>query len=262
MIFKDQIGRSISIPCPPKRIISAVPSQTELLFDLGLNEEVMAITKFCIHPNEWFRNKKRIGGTKNLNLDEIRALNPDLIIANQEENDETQIKALCKEFPVWISNIKTLDDALDMIINVGELTGRNEKSLELAQQIKKEFEFPILLKNTRTAYLIWNDPMMSMNDDTFIHNMIMRCGFENVFAHRKDSRYPEISEEELQHEQPEVLLLSSEPFPFNEKHITHFRKLLPQSKIILADGEMFSWYGSRLVQAPNYFRQLIGQVIS
>ena len=112
----DQTGRSITIPDSPKRIISIVPSQTELLFDLGLSDEVIGITKFCVHPEEWFRKKTRVGGTKQLNMETIRSLQPDLIVANKEENEQVQVEDIAKEFPVWISDIKTLSDAKRMIL--------------------------------------------------------------------------------------------------------------------------------------------------
>ena len=98
MIFTDQIGHSFELKTSPKRIISVVPSQTELLFDLALNDKVIGITKFCIHPKEWFRNKVRVGGTKNLNLAKIAALKPDLIIANKEENTQSEIEELQKHY--------------------------------------------------------------------------------------------------------------------------------------------------------------------
>src|ERR1700741_3198050 len=110
MHFIDQTGRKISIPQIPQRIISLVPSQTELLFDLGLDKEVVGITKFCVHPPEWFQTKTRVGGTKQLKIDLIKQLQPDLIIANKEENVKEQIEELEKHFPVWISDVNNLED--------------------------------------------------------------------------------------------------------------------------------------------------------
>src|SRR6201996_8546516 len=138
-VFTDMLGREITINYPPRRIISLVPSQTELLFDLGLNEEVVGITKFCVHPQEWFRNKKRIGGTKTVNIEAIHALQPDLIIANKEENVQEQVEALAAHYPTWVSDIHTLDDALHMIQQVGNLVARPSQSALLAEKIQKGF---------------------------------------------------------------------------------------------------------------------------
>ncbi len=114
-IFTDQTGREVSIPSHPQRIISLVPSQTELLFDLGLEEQVAGITKFCVHPEKWFRSKTRIGGTKNIKSALIHQLQPDLIIANKEENVKEQVEELAAHYPVWVSDIHDLQSALDMI---------------------------------------------------------------------------------------------------------------------------------------------------
>jgi len=255
--FIDQLGREIQISFPPKRIISLVPSQTELLFDLGLGEEVIGITKFCVHPEKWFRTKTRVGGTKQLDIEKIISLQPDLIIANKEENVEEQINELAKHFPVWISDIKILDDAYAMILSVGELTDRREWAELLIKEIHTAFEHWQLQRNNSKlpcAYLIWNDPLMTIGSDTFIHHMLSIAGFENVFSDQ--FRYPEISIVELRKRNPKFILLSSEPFPFKQKHADELKEQLPDSKIIFVDGEMFSWYGSRLLKAPEYFRQL------
>lgn len=252
----DMMGREVLIPYPPQRIISLVPSQTELLFDLGLENEVVGITKFCVHPEEWFRNKTRVGGTKVINIDKVRSLQPDLIIANKEENEKDQIDALAAEFPVWISDIQTLDDALNMISSVGLITDREEQANSVVADISSGFsslQRAVLPK--KVAYFIWYRPWMSVGADTFISNMINAIGWENVFADKQ--RYPEVDIEELKQQQPELVLLSSEPFPFKEKHIAEIKAVLPDATVLLVDGEMFSWYGSRLLQAIPYFSELL-----
>lgn len=259
MIFTDQTGRKINILSPPKRIISLVPSQTELLSDLGLNEEVMGITKFCIHPAEWFKNKTRIGGTKNLDIALIYDLQPDLIIANKEENEKDQVEILMKDFPVWLSNIYNLEDALKMILSIGEITGKKKKASEIAGRIKYEFQqlkvsSPKPGTLFRCAYFIWKNPWMVAGKDTFIHDMLNRCGLENCFGNL--TRYPVITLDQLKSANCELALFSSEPFPFKEKHISEVRSKFPEMKILFADGEMFSWYGSRLLKAPAYFRKI------
>lgn len=247
----------------PARIISLVPSQTELLFDLGLDAEVAGITKFCVHPGSWFRSKTRVGGTKNIKMEIIHQLNPDLIIANKEENTKEQIEELDKNYRVWISDIKTLDDALHMIKKIGELVGKNKAAGLLIKKIQANFfqlQAPVQTTNhkPKTAYLIWQNPYMAAGSDTFIHNMMSHCGFENIF--NETNRYPEITVEQLREKNCELLLLSSEPFPFKEKHADGLQQQLPRTKMILVDGEMFSWYGSRLIHAPGYFKKLLNRL--
>jgi ABC-type Fe3+-hydroxamate transport system substrate-binding protein len=256
-IFVDQLERRVALTAfPPKRIVSVVPSQTELLFYLGLDEEVAGITKFCVHPEAQFQRKPRVGGTKNLHLEEIAQLNPDLIIANKEENELEQIEWLQARFPVWISDVITFDDALEMIRRVGELTGKGEAGAALAFKLQGEF-FKLRAEKwpeKRAAYLIWNQPIMAAGAKTFIHSMLRLAGFKNAFGHMP--RYPEITDDVLKKANPDYILLSSEPFPFSEKHVEAFHKLCPDSVIRLVDGEMFSWYGNRLLDAPAYIRNL------
>ena len=258
--FTDQTNQTIFLETPPKRIISLVPSQTELLYHLGLDEEVVGITKFCVHPQTWFRTKTRIGGTKNINIEKIKALQPDLVIANKEENVKEQIEALQQFTSVYISDISTLAEAKQMIVQVGGLVDKTAEANKLVETIEQQFE---LLQNIHpdkipAAYFIWRDPYMAAGGDTFINDMMQYCGFENIFLDKH--RYPQINIEQLNETGCMVLLLSSEPFPFKEKHIDALQSLLPGVKILLVDGEMFSWYGSRLLLAPGYFKQLLQQV--
>lgn len=241
----------------PLKIVSLVPSQTELLYSLGLDAEVTGITKFCVHPTQWFKNKTRIGGTKTININKIKELQPDLIIANKEENVQEQIEALAQHFNVWVSDINNLDDALDMIEKVGQLTFKVEEARAISQQIKKSLP-KFLIPFKTCCYLIWRDPYISIGGDTFISNMLQYAGYINIF--KDELRYPEKTIEQIAEAEPEYIFLSSEPYPFTEKHVTeladHLKKLKKQPKIILVDGEMFSWYGSRLLYAAPYFKQL------
>jgi ABC-type Fe3+-hydroxamate transport system substrate-binding protein len=254
-VFCDHLQRSITLKTVPRRIISVVPSQTELLFHLGLREEVVGITKFCVHPAEWFKSKNRVGGTKQLNMDAIRKLEPDLIIANKEENVRQQVEELAARFPVWVSDVNDLPSALDMIRQVGAITGRATLAHQIAKDVEHAFEhIPSPLQPLKAAYLIWREPWMLVGGDTFIHQMMLRAGFDNAFAHR--ARYPEVTIEEIRASGCEVVLLSSEPYPFRQKHVEELQKELPGKKVLLVDGEMFSWYGSRLKEAPAYFASL------
>jgi ABC-type Fe3+-hydroxamate transport system substrate-binding protein len=254
-IVADQVNNKIEVNEQPSRIISLVPSLTELLFHLQLNDEVIGITKFCIHPQQWFQSKTRIGGTKTVDLEKLHSLQPDLIVANKEENDQQQIEELSKSFPVWVSDISNLQQALEMINSVGEITNRIHQANQIVDSIKNEFSgLSLQDAGIRVCYLIWKDPYMTIGGDTFIHNMLQHAGFENIFQDKK--RYPKTSLEELNQLSFEYLFLSSEPFPFKQKHADELQELLPGKKIILVDGEIFSWYGSRLIKAPAYFKQL------
>ena len=258
-IFSDQTGRSIQLEKTPERIISIVPSQTELLYDLGLDKEVVGISKFCVHPESWFKTKTRVGGTKQLKMEIIHKLRPDLILANKEENVKEQVEELEKHYPVWISDVKTMHDARYMIQGVGKITGKERKASDLIIQIDDAFsKLEIPDPRPKAAYLIWQNPFMTAGGDTFIHDMMETAGFENIFSDRL--RYPEISLEQLSIAHCQLLLLSSEPFPFKQNHINELQPYLPDKKIILVDGEMFSWYGSRLLKAPFYFQKLQQQV--
>ena len=253
--FIDQLRRKITLPDIPQKIISLVPSQTELLFDLGLDEEVIGITKFCVHPNKWFKNKTRIGGTKNIDIEKIASLKPDLVIANKEENIKEQIEALKAIAPVWVSDVNNLMDALEMIEMVGLLVNKKQNADLFAEQIRSSFNTLETISNKpKTCYLIWREPFMTVGGDTYINNLMQHAGFDNVFAYAK--RYPSITIKDMVDSKCELVLLSSEPYPFKEKHLLELRAQLPNAKLLLVDGGMFSWYGSRLLKVPAYFKKL------
>lgn len=254
--YIDQTGREINLKEKPKRIISIVPSQSEFIWDIGVRDELVGITKFCIHPNEMFTSITRVGGTKKLNIEKIRELNPDLIIGNKEENERSQIEELQKEFNVWMSDIYDLEDSFEMMNSIGEMCGKEKKSEEIIEKIKQNFSKLKInnLGNKKAAYFIWYDPFMAAANNTFIDFMLRKLGMINVFGNM--DRYPELNTSQIKNADPELILLSSEPFPFNEKHMKELQKICPKAKIILVDGEMFSWYGSHLIQAPEYFSKL------
>jgi ABC-type Fe3+-hydroxamate transport system substrate-binding protein len=253
------MGHRITLPQLPQRIVSLVPSQTELLFDLGLEDRIVGVTKFCIHPRQKVKQRTKIGGTKNFKLEIIDELQPDLIIGNKEENYQEGIEALQAKYPVWMSDIYTLEDALDMISQVGQLTGTEAKAQELIRGIASGFEqLQPLQPAIPTAYFIWRKPYMAVGGDNFIDHVLQRCGFSNIFANLP--RYPEVSPEQLKAAAPKLILLSSEPYPFQEKHFAEFQEICPTAVIKVVDGEMFSWYGSRLLKAPRYLQGIIEEV--
>jgi len=237
------------------RIVSLVPSQTELLSYLGLDNEVVGITKFCIHPQKWFKEKTKVGGTKTINFEKIEQLSPDLIIANKEENVKDQVEKLSQKYDVWITDVNNLADSIKMINDIGKLTNRSKDASLLGLEIEKGFEKLLALSSQKrkipTAYFIWKDPYMVAANQTFINEMMKYCGLQNVFSDQ--TRYPEISLNELKKYKSELILLSSEPYPFKEKHKEEIQKIFPEIKIELTDGEMFSWYGNRLLKSVDYF---------
>lgn len=257
--YTDQTGNTIRLNEIPKRIISIVPSQSELLWDFGLRDELVGITKFCIHPEELFKTKVRVGGTKKLNIDKIRALKPDLIIGNKEENERSQIEELQKEFNVWMSDIYTLADAFEMMKQLGEICGKEKEALRLVDSINISLnEIHNVFKKQKVAYFIWYKPYMVVAEHTFINYILNHLGFENSFGNKQ--RYPEVTNDDLKTTTPSVCFLSSEPFPFKDQHVEELKKLLPGSKILIVDGEVFSWYGSRLLHLNKYVKELLSLV--
>lgn len=234
-----------------ERIISLVPSLTELLIDLGLKEQLVGRTRFCVHPKEKVKDIPIIGGTKNPRLDKIRAANPDYILANKEENKKEHIDALQKDCPVNVTDISTIEDALITIHELGKELGAENESEKLIRQINKALDDIPDEPPLRTAYLIWKDPYMTVGKDTYIHNVMEHWKLNNVFGDK--TRYPKVTFYDLTEQAPELILLSSEPYPFKEKHLAEFEEAFPNTRTLLAEGEWFSWYGSHMLHS---FRRL------
>ncbi len=253
---RDPLGRSLRLPAKPRRLLSLVPSITELLFDLGLGERVVGRTRFCVRPEGQVDALPRIGGTKDLKLEQILALQPDLVLAHKEENTREQVQALSRQLPVWVCDVATVAGALEMIRSVGRLCGVSQAGEDLAEGIRRDLAGPPPCPPLRTAYLIWRKPWMASGGDTFIHSMLEAAGLRNLFADR--ARYPEVSLAELR--EAELVLLSSEPFPFKPKHLDELRPELPTTRLLPVDGQVFSWYGSRMAAAEETFCELAGKL--
>lgn len=250
----DQMNQTIRLQTPAKRIVSLVPSQTEFLHAIGCADELIGLTKFCVHPIEWHQTKIRVGGTKNLNLETIRNLQPDLIIGNKEENSKEDIEILQQQFPVYMSDIYTVSDALKMMEDLGILTGKSSLANQILDQVRIDFQ-NLPQFNKKIIYLIWQDPLMAVGPNTFIGEMLRLSGFENVISDA-NVRYIELSADDLKQLNPEVILLSSEPYPFTPQHCDSFyEKFQITSRIV--DGEMFSWYGSRMLKFKGYLDNLL-----
>ncbi|MGB5981247.1 MAG: helical backbone metal receptor [Nonlabens sp.] len=268
----DQLDRLVELNALPQRIISLVPSQTELLVDLGLKDRLVGITRFCIHPQGLTDEVKVMGGTKKIVRDRLYELQPDLIICNKEENTPEIVEFCDQVAPTYISDVNTLDDAVEMINDLGILTGTSFKAKALSRKIKMSFNNLDKLEAKKVLYLIWKDPYMTVGKGTFINDIINTSGLINVAEEM--SRYPELTMDQMVTLQPDLIFLSSEPYPFQEEDIETFKKaftLAPpqhhvkpnvEPNIILVDGEMFSWYGSRLLKSAQYFENLKVQINS
>ncbi|WP_054851621.1 ABC transporter substrate-binding protein [Olleya sp. ITB9] len=259
MLLTDQIGNTLNIDATPIRIISLVPSQTELLYDLGLEDSIVGLTKFCVHPIHLKKEKQIVGGTKQINLDKIKALKPDLILCNKEENTQAIVKDCQSICQVHVSDIFTIKDCVEVVNQYGQIFNKIDQAKVIVTKIEANvLDFNNYIKDKPTlkvAYFIWKDPWMVAANSTFINYLLELNKFENVYANL--SRYPEVSIEELNNNlSTDLVLLSSEPYPFTDKHKTEFKN----TKTILVDGEYFSWYGSRLILAFNYFKQLRGSL--
>ncbi|NEV93850.1 ABC transporter substrate-binding protein [Psychroflexus sp. YR1-1] len=252
--MKDQLHRALHVDTVPKRIVCLVPSLTEMLVDLGLKHKLLGVTKFCVHPQDIRTHAEVIGGTKNIKHDQIRELNPDFILANKEENELEDIERLSESYSVYVSDINSIEDLLQLIRDLGELFSIPKRSSQLADDIQTSFiKFSRETQHEPTlkvAYFIWRDPWMVAGSSTFIDYMLKLNNFDNVY---KDlPRYPEVDIDKLK--PVDYIFLSSEPFPFKDQHKKEFEMNPDQIQIV--DGEYFSWYGSRLLKALDYFGQL------
>lgn len=257
--MKDQLNRDIEITTTPKRIISLVPSQTELLYDLGLEDSIVGITKFCAHPFHFKSTKKNVGGTKTIKIDEIKALKPDIILCNKEENTKEIVEICSQVCTVHISDIFTIEDCLELINQYGLLFNKRTEALKISDKIQFNLnDFRAYIKDKpilKVAYFIWRKPWMVAANKTFINYLLTLNNYKNIYENLE--RYPEVDITRIQHEgDPELIFLSSEPYPFKDKHAFETGRVAHHSKTIFVDGEYFSWYGSRLVKAFDYFKKL------
>ena len=256
--MKDQLGRTLHLDTIPKRIVSLVPSQTELLFDLGLEASIVGITKFCVHPAHFLKEKTIVGGTKQVHVDKIKALQPDIILCNKEENTLKMIQELESIAPVHISDVVTIPDCLELVQGYGNIFSVEEKATDIMQDIElkytdfKGFIEPMPL--LKTAYFIWKKPWIVVGSGTFINSLLQLNHFENYYGTKE--RYPKVTLTTAQVETADVVLLSSEPFPFKQAHKKQMQEFFPHAKVLIVDGEAFSWYGSRLIKAFDYFKSL------
>ena len=258
----DALDRRVILADRPQRIVSLVPSITDLLHALKLGDRVVGITRFCERPEHWRDTKTIVGGTKNVKPHTVSDLNADLVIANHEENEKADVEAIADELgvPVYVTEVQTVPGATEMIRAVGHLTATVEAASEMAGTIDERFEALPRTNPVRAVYLIWRDPYMTVGGDTFIHDVMTRGGFENLYA--GSTRYPEVPLDALAARSPDVVLCSSEPFPFHQKDVftADLRDALPDADVQIVDGQLFSWYGPRLLHTPEYLTSLHGEL--
>lgn len=247
MVRHDHLGRPVTLSAHPQRIISLCPSLTETLFAIGVGDRMVGRTRHCIHPKDAVKRLQNVGGTKQVREDVIAALSPDLILCEKEENTKEMVDALSVHYPVYVVDVHTVDDALKMVSDLGVVTDAVAAAHRLIQEIRDASAALQVVRVHTMAYLIWKDPYMAAGGDTYLDDLLTRSGFVNVFA-KETSRYPEVSIEQLQAVAPNVVFLSSEPYPFKEEHRAHLQSLLPQSHVALIDGEI-CWSGARMRQA-------------
>jgi ABC-type Fe3+-hydroxamate transport system substrate-binding protein len=256
--FVDASGVTLAIPRPPRRIVSLIPSTTETLCALGLADALVGITVYCREPADVVRTKTRVGGEKNPDLEQIRALAPDLVVANIEENVRGHIDTLRGwGIPVWVTYPRTVAEAVRMIRELGTITGTEARATTLADELDGRLAQLAALVAGRPPvpvfYAIWREPWMTISQDTYIHDMLRVCGGLNVFAAHPE-RYPAVALEEIAARRPHVILLPDEPFRFREVHRRDFARFpdvpaVASGRVHLVDGKPFSWHGPRIAEA-------------
>ncbi|WKW47541.1 helical backbone metal receptor [Myroides sp. JBRI-B21084] len=264
LVITDDLGTVHTFSQTPKRIISLVPSLTETLYELGLEDEIKGITKFCVHPFHLKSVKINVGGTKNVHVDKVKALTPDIIIANKEENTLEIINSLKDICPVFVTDIVTVDDTLKTIANFGTIFKRTTDAKKWIDKISFAFnDFNAFMANKawqKAAYLIWREPYMAAGNNTFINEMLLLNKFTNIYS-SLEGRYPEVEIRKMRIQgDPELVFLSSEPYPFKEEHAFEIGRATHHAKTVFVDGEMFSWYGTRLFKAFQYFKTLQNRI--
>lgn len=257
-VLLDASGTALAGAAPPRRIVSLIPSTTELLCAMGLAEALVGVTVYCVEPRDVVRTKTRVGGEKNPDLERIRALAPDLVIANIEENSRHHVEVLREwGIPVWVTYPRTVADSLRMIRELGEVTGARQRAAALLAEIEPLYA-QVRANTSRRApaavfYAIWRDPYMTINGDTYISDVLAVCGARNVFANHAD-RYPTVTLDEVAARRPDVIVLPDEPFRFRRAHIKDFEPYVDvpavrHRRIHLLEGKAFAWHGPRIMDA-------------
>jgi ABC-type Fe3+-hydroxamate transport system substrate-binding protein len=277
----------------PQRVISLVPSVTESLFDLNLGDRVIGVTDYCTRPEEAVSRLPHVGGTKNPDIERIKALTPDLVIMNTEENRREDADALTAAgIAIWETGPRTVKEAIELlwqIMNAFEEATMTERVRQIEINYEMTLKYMTAEPPIRAFIPIWRDPWMTFNSDTYIHDLLATCGVENIFAERdrqfplgaelgtteplpandprvqgRDTRYPRLSLDEVVAAQPDLILLPSEPFAFTQANVDELSQLdIPAAKkgqILLVDGSLLTWHGTRLAYALQELPPIINAV--
>lgn len=246
----DHLGRTVHIPTAPTRIVSICPAITSTIIELGAGDTLVGRTEYCIFPENTVEKIPIVGGTKQVDFEQIRVLAPDLILAEKEENTKVIVQTLAKEFPVFVFEVQSLAQNERFIKDLGLLVNEEQKAQQMIANLQQAFKAFPNLEGMRVAYMIWQEPFMVVGHDTFINSILNGMGLVNPFINQK-SRYPIIQFAQLADAKLDYLLLASEPYAFTSEHRRHFQQLLPKTKVLNVDGEMF-WYGSQSVPGYGY----------
>jgi ABC-type Fe3+-hydroxamate transport system substrate-binding protein len=267
-IFTDALYRPIEIKQAPQRIVSLVPSITEALFTFGLGESVVGVTRFCVEPSDGVAAKQKVGGTKTLDVTHVRELQPDLVIANVEENRPEDVRQLIAAgLNVMVTFPRTVAAGIDMMRQIAEMTDSmaaarpiiDEASAALTEaRARSESRRPL-----RVFCPIWRNPWMSVGPDTYIHDFLHVCGGLNIFSRRHD-RYPITDLNEIARRDPQVILLPDEPYRFAAKHLPEITKYdyisaVRDRRVHLIEGKHLCWYGPRIAGSLRFVQELLWQ---
>jgi ABC-type Fe3+-hydroxamate transport system substrate-binding protein len=269
MEYRDELGFRLDLGGPPQRIVSLVPSLTETLFALGLDGQVVGVTKFCVEPAAAVASIEKVGGTKNPDLRKIIALQPDLVIANAEENRLQDVEAMrARSIPVFVTYPRTVSTALESILGLGRVTGREADATALAREIVRvvsviETSLGIWNKlRLRVFCPIWKKPWMTFNQDTYAHDVLRLLGFLNVFADARE-RYPRTTLEEALDRGAQIILLPDEPYAFADSDAAELKAALPAGmsrRVMLISGRDLHWYGSHMVKGLAALSERLGRL--
>lgn len=245
------------------RIVSLCPSLTELVFDLGRGADLVGVTRWCVHPAPGVAEIEKVGGTKDPDVARILALRPDLVLLNEEENRIEDSQALAAAgVRCHASMPRSPEETAAMVRSIAAALDRRDAGGKIAAEIEARSarvqRQAAGAPPVRFAYLVWRGPWMSVNADTFAHSLLAQAGGINLFADREE-RYPEIEARDLAAGRPDLVLLSTEPFPFRRRHLEELVREtgLPRASFRIADGEYLSWHGSRTPDGIDYAASLI-----
>jgi len=260
IVVQDQLGKEHQFEQMPKRIVCLVPALTETLFDLGLEDELVGITTSCSHPYHLRVTKTTVGGPKQVDVDQIKLLQPDVIIGNKEENSAEDIARLQAICPVWMADVQTLDQNFQLLERLGQLFNKRTEASKWIDKIRfaqKDFMAFVSDKTAyKTAYFMGREPFIVAGGATFIQELLTINQFENVYAGREE-QYPEVEVRKIRIQgDPELVFLPSIPYPFEEEHAFEIGRFTHHGKTVFVDGEMFSWYGTHVHKAFDYFKQI------